>query len=78
MPVAPALAGYEPLDIWSSQPGSRDRGLREARQRIVVELRDRGATLEQIGEWFGKRKRSSVLEIERKGRELIRKEEGDG
>jgi hypothetical protein len=63
--------GFSPWAIWRKSQGSRARNTeaeRQARARIVVELRDRGAALADIGGIFGGRRKESVLALERAGR----------
>jgi hypothetical protein len=65
--------GFKPSVIWAIAPAQERRSAasakeRDARARIVVELRDLGATLTEIGEVFGGRKKQSVGDLERAGR----------
>jgi hypothetical protein len=62
--------GYEPAVIWRKRQGraSAETALENAaRARIVVELRDKNASLVDIGAIFGGRTKESVHAIERAG-----------
>jgi len=64
--------GFSPWAIWAKSQGKRSRASdaeKDARARIVMELRDLGATLPDIGGVFGGRRKESVLELERRGRQ---------
>lgn len=63
--------GFDPGVIWSKEQGRRSpdaKAAQQARAQIVAELRDRGATLPDIGALFGGRKKQSVAALERAGR----------
>jgi hypothetical protein len=67
--------GFAPSVIWQKRPGRLASGSdhdkqAQARARIVVELRDKGATLSDIGRVFGGRRKESVYGLEQRGRTL--------
>lgn len=69
--------GFSPADIWARRQGSRKLAdEKAARERIVVELRDQGATRPDIGAIFGGRTKQSVEALERAGRQLLSEEGG--
>jgi hypothetical protein len=73
--------GFSPADIWARRQGRRSPRFaaeHEARERIVVELRDRGASQAEIGAVFGGRKQQSVAGLEAAGRARQQKEERHG
>jgi hypothetical protein len=63
--------GFDAGLIWSKEQGRRStdaEALKQARARIVLELRDHPATLADIGAVFAGRKKQSVADLEALGR----------
>jgi hypothetical protein len=70
--------GFSPAVIWAKGQGRRSERLaaeKRARSRIVVELRDRGAILGDIGAVFGGRSKEAVFGLEQAGRGEEREEQ---
>jgi hypothetical protein len=70
--------GLDPARVMSKEQGRRSadaRAVQDARARLVVELRDRGATRTDIGAVLGGRTKQSVEALERAGRQLSNKQQ---
>jgi hypothetical protein len=63
--------GFDPEAVLAKRQGQRlGQSLKDARARVIVELRDQDATERDIGAVFGGRTQQSILALERQGRSL--------
>jgi hypothetical protein len=73
--------GFSPAEVWTKGQGKRSErhaALKKARGQIVIELRDRGASLADIGVVFGGRRRESIYELERAARKAPKEDGSNG